>query len=339
MPNRIIKESINESRSLSELSPFAQDLFKRLITYADDYGRFNADIEIMRARLYPLEVDSVFVTHILDGLIDLCGIDKVRFYREPLNGHQLLRMYGYMPGWKNHQRIRDGRSKFPDPEEEWNDWALQRFVPIATKIIIFERDKFTCQHCRKSFQLKGLTTRQAMRALSSVFHIDHIVPVMQGGRATLENLRLLCSSCNLSRYKTFTFAELRDLAAGCGKEPLLSESESNSNLNPNPTLYPAPMARALVRGLGFDRFWIQYPKKRSKGDAEKAWNALKPDEQLQDRIHDALERAKTSADWRKDGGQYIPYPATWLRAKGWEDEHRPEKDPLAEQAQFLMGRG
>lgn len=97
--------------------------------------------------------------------------------------------------------------------------------------------------------------------------------------------------------------------------------------------------RALVIVSGFEKFWTTYPKKKSKGDAEKAWNALKPDEQLQDRIHDALERAKTSADWRKDGGQYIPYPATWLRAKGWEDEHRPAKDPLAEQAQFLMGRG
>jgi len=24
-------------------------------------------------------------------------------------------------------------------------------------------------------------------------------------------------------------------------------------------------------------------------------------------------------DWRKDSGQFIPHPATWLNAKGWED--------------------
>ena len=35
------------------------DLYKRLITYADDYGRFNADTMIMRERLYPREYETV----------------------------------------------------------------------------------------------------------------------------------------------------------------------------------------------------------------------------------------------------------------------------------------
>ena len=33
-----------------------------------------------------------------------------------------------------------------------------------------------------------------------------------------------------------------------------------------------------------------------------------------------IERATTSEDWLKEGGKYIPYPATWLGARGWEDE-------------------
>lgn len=69
----------------------------------------------------------------------------------------------------------------------------------------------------------------------------------------------------------------------------------------------------------FDQFWAAYPKKKSRGDAEKAWATLRPDEQLHDRLLQAIERAKTSADWRRENGQFIPYPATWLRAKGWED--------------------
>ena len=71
----------------------------------------------------------------------------------------------------------------------------------------------------------------------------------------------------------------------------------------------------------FDDFWAQYPKKRSKGQAEKTWVKLKPDEQLFKAILDGLERAKTSAEWLTDDGQYIPYPSTWLNAKGWEDEY------------------
>lgn len=78
-------------------------------------------------------------------------------------------------------------------------------------------------------------------------------------------------------------------------------------------------ARSLP-GASFDRFWSAYPKRRSKGAAEKAWQKLAPDEQLEDTILRALERAKTSVDWLKEGGKYVPYPATWLNAKGWEDD-------------------
>lgn len=35
---------------------------------------------------------------------------------------------------------------------------------------------------------------------------------------------------------------------------------------------------------------------------------------------DAIERQKNTKDWTKDGGQYIPYPATWLNAGAWQDE-------------------
>jgi|GEM_PF-858701 len=72
----------------------------------------------------------------------------------------------------------------------------------------------------------------------------------------------------------------------------------------------------------FDQFWAAYPRKKSKGQAEKAWAKLKPDEQLFCAIMAGLERAKTSAEWQKEGGQFIPYPATWLNAKGWEDEFK-----------------
>jgi hypothetical protein len=69
----------------------------------------------------------------------------------------------------------------------------------------------------------------------------------------------------------------------------------------------------------FDSFWAEYPKKKSKGDAEKAWNVIKPNEHLADEILQAVQRAKTSAEWLKQGGQFIPYPASWLRDKGWLD--------------------
>ncbi len=80
----------------------------------------------------------------------------------------------------------------------------------------------------------------------------------------------------------------------------------------------APSGASL--GLRFTKFWEAYPKKRSKGRAEKKFKAINPDEQLLSRMISAIERAKTSADWAKEDGQFIPHPATWLGDKGWENE-------------------
>ena len=34
----------------------------------------------------------------------------------------------------------------------------------------------------------------------------------------------------------------------------------------------------------------------------------------------ALETQKKNLQWKKDAGQYIPYPATWIHQERWEDE-------------------
>lgn len=82
---------------------------------------------------------------------------------------------------------------------------------------------------------------------------------------------------------------------------------------------------------GFDVFWQAYPKKKSRGDAEKAWKTHVPDDTCATLILRAVQRAAQSEDWRKDGGRYVPYPATWLRAKGWLDESASGAVPIWEQ--------
>lgn len=72
----------------------------------------------------------------------------------------------------------------------------------------------------------------------------------------------------------------------------------------------------------FNDFWKAYPKKVSKANALKAWNKLKPNGDLVREILSALERQKTSVQWQKDNGQFIPYPATWLNGRRWEDEQQ-----------------
>ena len=75
----------------------------------------------------------------------------------------------------------------------------------------------------------------------------------------------------------------------------------------------------------FGIFWKAYPKKKSKGQAEKAFYKINPDEQLLATMLATIERATKSADWLEENGRYIPYPVTWLNAKGWEDEFPSKK--------------
>ena len=71
---------------------------------------------------------------------------------------------------------------------------------------------------------------------------------------------------------------------------------------------------------GFDEFWSVYPRKKSKGDAKKAWSKIKINVDLQKKIISTIAKLKLTHDWQKDNGQFIPYPASWLNAQGWEDE-------------------
>lgn len=70
----------------------------------------------------------------------------------------------------------------------------------------------------------------------------------------------------------------------------------------------------------FNKFWETYPKKKSKGNVEKWFIKNKPTEELVNTMIDKISLLKNTEQWKKNNGQFIPYPTTWLNAKGWEDE-------------------
>lgn len=107
MPDRIIKQSICESDSIDRLTWFQEALFYRLIVHCDDRGRFDARPRIVRGLLFPLK-DDMPLSEIVDGLrgLEVAGLIKI------YGGGRYL----YMPTWSKHQRIRNVRAKYPDPE-------------------------------------------------------------------------------------------------------------------------------------------------------------------------------------------------------------------------------
>lgn len=70
----------------------------------------------------------------------------------------------------------------------------------------------------------------------------------------------------------------------------------------------------------FEELWKRYPRKDNKPAARKKWNEIKPDRQTCDQICAALERDKTSEQWNKNEGKFIPLLSTWLHNRRWEDK-------------------
>ena len=70
----------------------------------------------------------------------------------------------------------------------------------------------------------------------------------------------------------------------------------------------------------FNTFWAIYPKKVAKADARKAWAQTKDIRPELTNLLNAVKAACKTEAWMKDGGKYIPHPATWLRGERWDDE-------------------
>jgi hypothetical protein len=112
------------------------------------------------------------------------------------------------------------------------------------------------------------------------------------------------------------------------------EEKNKNQLIEQDDFYPLP----------FQQFWKLYPRKKSKGQALKAFKALKG--VTNDMLLSGLRVALESPDWLKDNGQFIPHPATWLNARGWEDGEEIERadikqpqvkfaDPIKDNPNFM----
>jgi hypothetical protein len=94
----------------------------------------------------------------------------------------------------------------------------------------------------------------------------------------------------------------------------------SDSLNPEPRTLNPDLCASSPNGDSFAPFWEVYPKKKAKRPAFKAWEKLKPDNDLIQKILKAIEVQKTQEDWIEQKGKYIPLPATWLNNRRWEDE-------------------
>lgn len=93
------------------------------------------------------------------------------------------------------------------------------------------------------------------------------------------------------------------------------QTPDSSNQTPN-TKPPNPPSGGEPDG--FAEFWSAYPRKTAKPAALRAFRAQRINGKLPDILAD-VDRRKHAPEWAKDGGQFIPHPATYLTQRRWED--------------------
>lgn len=88
---------------------------------------------------------------------------------------------------------------------------------------------------------------------------------------------------------------------------------------------------------GFDRFWAAWPKHPRKGAKAAClakWAKTYCETQA-DQIIKHVEWMKTTEQWRKDGGAFIPAPLVYLNQARWDGAEIPEiKKPVTMADQY-----
>lgn len=97
-------------------------------------------------------------------------------------------------------------------------------------------------------------------------------------------------------------------------------------LDPTPTLQEqeqkALVQPAAARGR-FAEFWLTYPNKKSRQEAEKAWKRLRLDDRCDELIAHVALMTATDSDWLRG---YVPMGSTYLNQARWEDV--PKRPPI-----------
>lgn len=167
--------------------------------------------------------------------------------------------------------------------------------------------------------------RQAVATVAAEFFFE------QAGHLRHNRCEHEIASAGRTRAKARASANARWQKENTDADALRSQCEGNAP-NPNPNTKPntnnpptpqggkqRPRRAKLVETPAFAAFWKLYPRREAKQAALRAWLAIDP-MPPPGVIRTSLERAMRSPDWLKDGGAFIPHPATWLNGRRWEDE-------------------
>jgi phage replication O-like protein O len=174
-------------------------------------------------------------------------------------------------------------------EDNWHSVSLDNI-----KLKILQRDENECCLCGANQRLE-------------IHHIDY-------NQTNWEELNLvtLCRFCHAktnSKTQQYWITLLGNITYSCNL-PLPIQAHTKETTTKETKLYTPK----------FETFWGAYPKKVGKGYAFQCWKKILSPKPTLEEILQSIDSHRQSLQWKKDGGQYIPNPSTWLNQRRWEDE-------------------
>lgn len=186
--------------------------------------------------------------------------------------------------------------------------SLRKKEYIRVSFVDYVNEQGNQYKQRRLFPLKYVKTDVGGMTKLSWVHDRNVMGARQnchGGTTEMSGIPMTKMSGNDNNNKRNIYI--------CANDDLRTSSPSHSESDKHKA------AEQKKENL-FSQFWAAYPKKRGKVAAKRAFLKVKHMEQAFPVMMKALERQKVLPDWQKDGGQYIPYPSTWLNGERWQDD-------------------
>lgn len=128
MPDRIVREGILDSDRVNNLSAGAELFYRRLMSKADDFGRYNGHPKVLLAHCYPLQVDRYSVADVKRWLTECEREDLIFTYEVDGKPYLEIRNFG--------QRLRQKKQKWPPPPRTCVDDKQLRLIPDSNMLSI-----------------------------------------------------------------------------------------------------------------------------------------------------------------------------------------------------------
>ena len=209
-------------------------------------------------------------------------------------------------------------------------------LPDKAKLLYAEISSLTGStgYCYASndyfMRLYGIGERTLQRHLKSLADAGYIRIVDgQGGKVR----RKIYAGINpLSAYPAKNDGVTPSKMTG---PPAKNDGDNNKEISKEDHPPKAPQGAASVPSWKPERFaglWTYYPRHTSKQAAAKAWDRLKPSDELIADIGRALRRQKAWDEWQRGIG--IPHLATYLNQRRWEDDlEDPHRSAVPDEAE------